>query len=158
RDLLRHIVDDPRGEDANFQERVAEALTFIEESIATVLGDGTSRANTETGFGLSTATFDTLQGTVTANLPDDLMAGDTISGTVVAEPKGRTSDEKARNQDQLNGYVVELEKQQTPVDSKVAKWAIPVGAATAIPLVLKNREGKEVARAIIPVNPQTEAA
>src|SRR5262249_34435517 len=89
RDLLRHIVDDPRGEDANFQEKVAEALTIIEESAATILGDGTSRATTETGFGLSTATFDTLQGTVTANLPDDLMAGDTISGTVVAEPKGQ---------------------------------------------------------------------
>jgi hypothetical protein len=157
RDLLRQIVDEPRDESADFQEKVAEALKAVEESTARMLGDGTSSATTDTAFGLHTATFDTLQGTVTANLPDDLSAGDTISGTVVAEAKGKTEDEKARNQDQLNGYVVELEKQPAPVDDKVAKWAIPSTVATAIPLVLKNREGKEVARAMIPVKPQPEA-
>src|SRR5215510_12224699 len=146
RDLLRHIVDEPRGESSDFQEKVAEALKSLEESAAGMWGDGTSRATTETAFGLHTATFDTLQGTVTAKLPDDLSAGDTISGTVVAEAKGKTPQEKAQNLDQLNGYVVELANQPVPVDNKVAKWAIPTTAAASIPLILKNLDGKEVAR------------
>ncbi len=43
---------------------------------------GTTTPKIETSFGLYTTKFDTLEGTVTVNLPDDLAAGDTISGTV----------------------------------------------------------------------------
>ena len=59
--------------------------------------------------GLQIVTFDTLQGRVIVNLPDDMRAGDTISGTVMAEPKGQTPEERAKNQTELNGYVIELE-------------------------------------------------
>jgi hypothetical protein len=47
------------------------------------------RARTDTAFGLTTTTFDTLEGTVSVNLPDDVAAGDTVSGTVTTEPKAR---------------------------------------------------------------------
>ena len=47
--------------------------------------------------GLRIVTFDTLQGRVIVNLPDDMRAGDTISGTVIAEPKGNTPEERAKN-------------------------------------------------------------
>ncbi len=62
--------------------------------------------------GLETVEFDTLTGTVEVNLPDDLSATDTISGTVLVEPKGETKEEIAQNEDTLRGYVVEIEKTQ----------------------------------------------
>ena len=108
-------------------------------------------ARTETAFGLITTMFDTLHGTVSVNLPDDVAAGDTISGTVITEPKGNTRDEQAKNEDSLKGYVVEVAKQETPTQQKEgSKWVIPP-VAQFIPVVLKNREGKVVARAEVPV-------
>ena len=86
RTMLRHIVDDPRGESADFQEKIASSLKLVEDYLA--MGDGNGlRARTDTAFGLTTTTFDTLEGTVSVNLPDDVAAGDTISGTVTTEPK-----------------------------------------------------------------------
>jgi len=79
----------------------------------------------ETASGLNVTTFDTLVGTVTVNLPDDLAAGDTISGTVIAEVKKQTlpkdeindqpSTDQAKAMDELRGYVVEVADQATPV-------------------------------------------
>lgn len=58
--------------------------------------------------GLRIVTFDTSAGRVKVNLPDDMMAGDTISGTVIAEPKGNNEAERSRNLAELSGFVVEL--------------------------------------------------
>src|SRR5258708_36101071 len=98
---------------------------------------------TDTAFGLTTTTFYTVQGTVSLNLPDDVAAGDTISGTVISEPKGTTKDEQSKNQDSLNGYVVEVAKQEMPAQKHRSKWSIPY-TAQFIPVVLKNRQGKVV--------------
>jgi hypothetical protein len=116
---------------------------------------GEVKATAETEFGLHTATFNTVQGSVTVNLPDDLAAGDVISGTVVPEPAGRTEPERAQNLSQLNGFVVEIEKQKTSPKQELAKWVIPI-AVTTIRLVLKNKEGKEVGYVPIPVNPKPD--
>lgn len=150
RTMLRRIIDDPRGESAEFQEKIANALKLAEDYAG--LGDGNGlRVRTDTAFGLITTTFDTLNGTVSVNLPDDVAAGDTISGTVIAEPKGSTKDEQAKNEDSLNGYVVEVAKQETPKQqTQGSKWVIPP-AAQFVPVVLKNRLGKEVARTQVPV-------
>src|SRR5204862_7846767 len=60
-------------------------------------------------------------------------------------------DEQAKNEDSWNGYVVEVAKQETPTQQKEgSKWVIPP-VAQFIPVVLKNREGKVVARAEVPV-------
>jgi hypothetical protein len=60
--------------------------------------------------GVETVEFDTLVGTVEVNFPDDMSDTDTISGTVLVEPKGETKEEKVQNEDTLRGYVVEIEK------------------------------------------------
>ncbi len=90
--------------------------------------DSGSPVRNEVANGLSTTTFDTLVGTVTVNLPDDLAAGDTISGTVIAEPKKQTVPagqaknempmEQEKAQDELSGYVVEVAKQETPMKNE----------------------------------------
>ena len=151
RTMLRHIIDDPRGESADFQEKIADSLKLVNDYLA--FGDGNGLpVRTDTAFGLITTRFDTLEGTVSVNLPDDVAAGDTISGTVIPEPKGATKDEQAKNEDSLNGYVVEVAKQETPPQQKQgSKWVIPP-VTQFIPVVLKNRQGKEVARTNVPLN------
>ncbi|HET7712383.1 MAG TPA: hypothetical protein VFL80_10680, partial [Thermoanaerobaculia bacterium] len=101
--------------------------------------------------GLHVVTFDTLQGTVTVNLPDDLAAGDTISGTVVAEPKGDSAEQKAANSDSLSGVVVAVAEQETPASDGRGKWIVPAAAAVAIPLILRDRSGREIGKANVPV-------
>lgn len=69
---------------------------------------GTVPANVKTAGGLTVVTFTVNPGTIKVNLPDDMMAGDTISGTVVAEPKGQTPEERATNAAKLREHVVAL--------------------------------------------------
>ncbi len=51
-------------------------------------------AETTTRNGLSTTTFNTPYGRTILNLPTGIKAGDTISGTVIREPRGRTEEER----------------------------------------------------------------
>src|SRR5215470_20128516 len=51
--------------------------------------------------GLCTASFTTPQGIIRVNLPDDMAAGDTISGTVTTEPTGQNDAERAQNLTEL---------------------------------------------------------
>jgi hypothetical protein len=67
-------------------------------------GDGQVIAN----GGLETLVFDASAGKLRINLPDDMRAGDTISGTVVLEPKGDSSEEKEKNRATLEGYVIDV--------------------------------------------------
>src|ERR1039457_575051 len=66
----------------------------------------------DTGRGLAAAVFSTNQGTVTVNLPDDMAAGDTVTGTVVVAPAGATDADRQRNADELQGTVVEVGQQK----------------------------------------------
>jgi hypothetical protein len=61
-----------------------------------------------TANGLYTVKFDTPSGQLTVNLPDDMRAGDTISGTVIADPKGQTQEERTKNKAELQAYVVAI--------------------------------------------------
>jgi uncharacterized surface protein with fasciclin (FAS1) repeats len=157
---------------------VIDTVLLPDEPSELIGGVGGTPARNEIANGLNTTTFDTLVGTVTVNLPDDLAAGDTISGTVIAEAKKQdVPADQAKNQDELNGYVVEIAKQSTPsqmhdndlvpcnaqiqvesfVKNVCGKWSIPDGVAK-IPLVLKNKEGKIVAQAEVQVAPKANPA
>lgn len=68
----------------------------------------TDNAKVETGGGLIKVNFNVEGGRVIVNLPDDMRAGDTISGTVVVEPKGNTPEERTSNLAGLRGYVIEI--------------------------------------------------
>jgi hypothetical protein len=143
---------------------------------------------TETASGLQTTTFDTLEGTVTVNLPDDLAAGDTISGTVIAEVKKEQPRDSVKNEnpadqptvmDELSGYVVEVAKQPPPSQTQANDSTPPCAGreqrkdnhsislcrkwtipegVSRIPVVLKNRVGKVVSRTEVPVAPKGNVA
>lgn len=74
----------------------------------------TVSADAVTVNGMRIANFDTANGRVIVNLPDDMHAGDTISGTVMAEPKGQTPEERAKNMGVLSGCVIEIEPPKKP--------------------------------------------
>lgn len=79
-------------------------------------------AQTQTSGGLHVTTFNTEHGRVTVNLPDDMRAGDTISGTVFNEPKGSTAEERAKNQSVLEGLVLEIDgKRVSPFSANPEK-------------------------------------
>lgn len=69
-------------------------------------------AHIEKANGLESVEFDTLTGVVRVDLPDDMSESDTITGSVITEPKGDTKEEIAQNEDSLTGYVVEIQKTQ----------------------------------------------
>jgi hypothetical protein len=69
---------------------------------------GTARADVKTTGGLTVVTFITNPGKIKLNLPDDMRAGDTISGTVIAEPNGSTKEERGANQVELNKFGIKL--------------------------------------------------
>lgn len=82
--------------------------------------------------GLREESFETLEGTVRVLLPDDMRPGDTITGTVIAEPKEAGSDE-------LNGLVLEIGDERIPVKNRKFNWTVP--AAGLIAFILFKEDG-----------------
>jgi hypothetical protein len=114
-----------------------------------------STRNTGGAFEL---TYDTLlYGDLKVYLPDDMSAGDTISGTVVVEPKGNTEEERAKNQDTLKGYTVEIGEQKASVANPHFMWTPPTPKAQQpVRYMLRLVEiasGREVANTTLPVLP-----
>src|SRR6266404_6695416 len=117
------------------------------------------QVRTDSASGLQTATFQTPQGRIVVNLPDDLMAGDTISGTVIAEPNPvrDKNDPKAQQQytqdeGELNGLVVEIQSQKASPKDEQTQLTVPPDAKS-IPVILKNKNGAEIAKTEIPLAP-----
>lgn len=107
---------------------------------------------TETSGGLHTTTFETPHGRIKVHLPDDLAAGDTISGTVIAEPTGSTEQQRQENSGDLQGYVVEVENQKSPAQVSAIKWNVPTTLAGRLARVtLHDTKGKKVSATSVPV-------
>lgn len=115
-------------------------------SAQTKTGSTTTQKN-----GLTIITFNTPNGKVTVNLPDKFHAGDVISGTVIAEPKGKKAKQKAKNKNVLNGYVIEIEKEKKPVTNKKITWKIPTDIDPEIfELLLKDSRGNTLDKMSLP--------
>lgn len=90
-------------------------LSFSPGLILKVIGQGQFSATPKIGDGLNTTVFDTPNGKINVNLPEDMAAGDVLTGTVIADAApGQSPEEKAQNEDELNGYVVEIRKAEEP--------------------------------------------
>jgi hypothetical protein len=107
---------------------------------------------TNTANGLFVTTFDTPQGKIRVNLPDDMAAGDTISGTVETEPQGKNDAERAQNEGVLNGEVIELEGQKTKVGDKTFKRIIPITLTPEAKTIVLVHNGQTVATTEIPIS------
>jgi hypothetical protein len=83
------MIMEGNPEDNSAVIHVSDAALPAGDNPGSIGADGGLPVRTESASGLQSTTFDTLVGTVTVNLPDDLAAGDTISGTVIAEAKNK---------------------------------------------------------------------
>lgn len=109
------------------------------------------RVDSNSADGLYVTSFTTPQGQIKVNLPDDMAAGDTISGTVVAQPTGKDETERAQNLFKINEYVIELQGQEIPVADKKFSRNIPSRLTTKERTIVLLYRGKSVAIAAIPV-------
>ncbi len=101
--------------------------------------------------GLNVTNIETSAGRISLYLPQNIGAGDRISGTVSAQPAGKTEKEAAKNQAYLQGCVVELED-QTTTKSKMGIFSfIAPTLVSSFIAVLRDDKGKAVARFPIPV-------
>jgi len=108
--------------------------------------------DTQTANGLLVTTFDTPNGKIKVNLPDDMSAGDTITGTVECEPKGKDDAERAKNQNELNGEVIQVGGQQTKVGDKKISCAIPNPLTSGAKLIVLLHGGQPVVTSEIPIS------
>jgi len=130
--------------------------------------DGTGRAEsspqsgavttqTEVKSGLQRTIFTTPGGSrIYINLPEDLRRGETCSGSVFGEVSGKTEPERAAGQADLGSYTVEIAGQKIPATGKTFKLEIPAAVMKddLLGIILRNKKGKEVARADIKVATQ----
>jgi Skp family chaperone for outer membrane proteins len=112
--------------------------------------------DTKTAAGLFTASFTTPNGKVNVNLTDDLAAGDTFSGTVEEEPAGRSETERSQNKSELNGYVLDIQQQQTKLAERTLTRTLPASLTIADRTLRLLRNGKEVARTEIPISTEAQ--
>jgi len=114
-------------------------------------------ANTVAVSGLSTTTFETDHGRIIVNLPTDIVAGDTFSGTVIAKPTGTTPSEQKNNEDELHGYVVDLETNNKRIkntrvsENELKAVVIPMIETESLVIKLKNGEGRVISSIEVPV-------
>ena len=102
--------------------------------------------------GLYITTFTTPQGVITVNLPDDMAAGDTISGTVTAEATGKNDAERAQNLAELKRHVLVVEGQQTLVGAETFSWSIPRPLNPNSRNISLLRRGQTAATTTIPIS------
>jgi hypothetical protein len=139
--------------------RVAGVLLLVGASVALSVGGAFGKGaappppTTETTSSLSVTAISVPEGTVRVRLPDDMAAGDTISGTVVEEPAGSTDAERNKNAATLDGYVVELGAKKADVAGRVITFVVPA-AATSATLILRHRNGTLAGRVDVPVRTQ----
>lgn len=117
----------------------------------------TATANTQSADGLHITTFTTEQGKIRVYLPDDMMAGDTISGTVITEPAGSSDEERFRNKASLEGYVVEFAGLKASAAKPNFSWVVARTQAPAryVLRLVEVRGGSTVNGDPLPLGPVT---
>lgn len=115
-----------------------------------------SPAQTAKDNGAYLITLETPRGKIKVYLPDDMAAGDTISGTVITEPSGSSEPERQRNSAELSGYVVELQNQKAPLSGGVIQRVSLAHSGGAANLILLDAKGKQIGLAPIPLASATQ--
>jgi len=134
-----------RYEDHPVDEWMRENYPFIEKGLQLKFGarstNGCQYALAQNGDGLSTLALNTDLGKISINLPDDLSAGDTFSGTVVAEPAGSSPTERERNQEVLNRYSLLIGSHQIRVADRLFS-EVAGNRDEALRLILTDGDGR----------------
>jgi hypothetical protein len=97
-------------------------------------------------------------GKIYVNLTRTLAAGSTVSGTVFVEPAGKNEEERAANLKRLKEQSVEIAGQKFSAAGQTFELRIPAAESQrSIDVVLRDKKGKELARAALPAAAQAPA-
>ncbi len=100
--------------------------------------------------------FATDKGTVTVNLPNDMTAGDVISGTVISEPSGRNQKRINKNEAALNNCSIETGDLRFPLSDGQMTFTIPADLATEnMHFNLLDESGSLMESSVVPVMEET---
>src|SRR5215831_893312 len=133
--------------------RHAPATRAISSAPCTTVIQAGYHVETEAANGLLIVRFDTPHGKLTLNLPDDMAAGDTVSGTVNLEPAGRSVSETAANQKELNGYVIDVGGQKSKATARMISFMLPETITPEVKVVNLIHGSESVARAEMQISP-----
>ena len=128
---------------------IAVACTVVSGSAGGLTG-GTAAAQTGATSSVRVTPISVPEGTLRVYLPDDIAAGDTISGTVVAEPAGNTGAQRSHNTSELEGYVVEVGPAKATAAGRVF---VATGIAAGTYVIVRSSKGTEVQRISVPIQP-----
>jgi hypothetical protein len=123
------------------------AILLSAMSLGTATATAKTSADADAWPGVIGHRIDTRAGRITIYLPDDIRAGDTISGTILAEPSGNTESARTRNRDTLNGYVYDAADRRVRRVGDVLTFTVP--AAGLLTLAATAGAGKSVGKAVI---------
>jgi hypothetical protein len=144
-----------------FDEAGARRVGWHRVKVSTALprqeSTGEAKVTTETDGGLTEVTFDTLRGRVHVRLPDDVTAGDTISGTVWMEPEGKSAAERAESEEWLKALGIAVAQQGRPVFFDWARWSVPA-SDSSMAVALTRGDGRVLATAPVAVRRAGAAA
>lgn len=91
--------------------------------------------------GLSAANFTTTKGWIQVNFPFDMSGGDTISGTILVEPKATSAREQASAEKDMGNYTVVIDSVETKVSEGEFTMKVPKDVSS-IQVQLKNKSGQ----------------
>lgn len=80
--------------------------------------------------GLTTAVFNTSNGKIKVYLPDDMRAGDTISGRIVSEPDGKNARQTEKNIAELKKYSINISTEKYSIDNADKTFQLKVSDRT----------------------------
>ena len=138
---------------------IPRRLLFVSLTLALILSlQPTPTTNSQIGAlienAVRTIILNAARGNIRISLPSDMAAGDTISGTVIAEPSGKDEKEKQKNADVLNGYVIEVNSKHFPVSGGVIqRFVIPPSLVKPPEIILLDPKGNKVSSAPLQVRP-----
>ena len=140
----------------NRKLEILAVLLFLAASLALAQAPSQSvTAKVGSDPGVIIVTFVLPSGAIYVDLPNDMAAGDTLSGTVIAEPQGPTEIERAQNLAELSKYQVEVAGQKAKLGN--FGFILPKLSDTSGPqpvsVVLKDSAGKELGKAEVPTRP-----
>ena len=132
-------------------------LLFLFSNPVILFAQGNVIVETSQKSGLLNTIFKTKKGTVEVYVPEDIRNGDIISGSVIAEPANTNPGKPGKSSSVLNGYVVEIQGEKTPVGKGKQFWTIPQITGTVLSITLLDQSGKKVSNTSIPVQTGSSA-
>jgi hypothetical protein len=139
------------------RSRIAQQLVFLCVAAIACAQDAAPQVTPKVSGdpGLITVTFVLPNGAVYVNLPDDMAAGDTLSGSMTIDAHGATDIDRAQNLADLSKYSVEVAGKKSGLGSfgftlpKISDAELPKPVSVS----LLNPEGKRLGSAEVPTRP-----